>query len=406
MPLLRTCGYRVYQSTIYLASFFMNFSEPKVIQGAGSIEKIPSILLEKKKKCVLVVTDQVLFDLGLLKPLISALETTKIQFAIYHDTVPNPTIDNVESGLKLFDEIKAEAIIAFGGGSSMDCAKMIGARAANRKKSVPQMKGLLKVSHKPPLLIAVPTTAGTGSEATVAAVIVNSKTHEKYAINDMKLIPKYAVLDPQLLIGLPGKVTSTTGIDALTHAVESYTNHFQTRKTRRKSRNAVRLIKENLLETYQNPTNLEARKNMQLAAYDAGVAFTRGYVGNIHAIAHTFGGFYNVPHGLANAIIMPYVLRFYGKKADKRLAQLADVIALTPINNSRKEKAEAFIAWIDQMNQKMNIPKQIDRVLKSSDLPLMIERAYKEANPLYPTPIALSREQFKMLFHQVATLSE
>lgn len=263
------------------------------------------------------------------------------------------------------------------------------------------MKGLLKVKHKPAFLIAIPTTAGTGSEATVAAVISNAKTHEKYAINDPKLIPLYAVLDPKLLVSLPGKVTSTTGMDALTHAVEAYIGGSNTKATRKEAKEAVLLIKNNLLKSYQNPTDLEARNNMQIASYKAGLAFTRAYVGYVHAIAHTLGGMYGVPHGLANAVILPHVLRKFGSSCYTRLAELADYISLTDKDKTKKEKAEAFIDFIDELNAQMNIPNKIENVIQEKDLPIMVKRAIKEANPLYPVPDLWDEKDFLEIFKEI-----
>lgn len=392
---------RVYQSIFYLASFVLNFKEPIIIKGPGSIKEIAPILREKRIARVLLVTDQGLYKLKLHDPVIEALKLGGIDALTYHDTVANPTIDNIENALHQFDEFKAEAIIAFGGGSAIDCAKGVAVRATNRKKTIPMLKGVLKVRHRKKLLIAIPTTAGTGSEATVAAVVTNPETHEKYAINDPKLIPDYAVLDPNFLIKLPANVTSTTGMDALTHAVEAYTNHFQVKKSRRLAIEAIKLIFDNLELSYKEPTNLVARENMQMASYYAGVAFTRGYVGNVHAVAHTLGGFYGVPHGLANAVILPHVMRYYGSKVTRRLAELADVAGITTKTMSRQMKAQLFIEAIDGLNKRMNIPERFHEIIKEEDISLMIERAYHEANPLYPVPKIFSRQDFANIYHQI-----
>lgn len=393
--------YRVYQFVFYLASFVLNFKEPKIIKGPGSIKEIAPILRKKRITRVLLVTDQGLYKLKLHDPVVEALKLGGIDSVTYHDTVANPTIDNIERALEQFDEFKAEAIIAFGGGSAIDCAKGVAVRATNRKKTIPMLKGVLKVHHRKKLLIAIPTTAGTGSEATVAAVVTNPKTHEKYAINDPKLIPDYAVLDPDFLVKLPGNVTSTTGMDALTHAVESYTNYFQVKKSRCLAKEAVKLIFDNLELSYKDPTNIVARENMQMASYYAGVAFTRGYVGNVHAVAHTLGGFYGVPHGLANAVILPHVLRYYGDKVARRLAELADAAGITTEAMSHQQKAKLFIEAIDGLNQRMNIPARFQGIVKAEDISLMVERAYHEANPLYPVPKIFSRQDFVNIYHQI-----
>ena len=299
MNIFKTAYCRIYQKAMKFASNFLNFRAPVLLKGEDSLLKIKDILNENKKQSVLLVSDAFLSFTDYFQELVEDLEKSNIKVSIFNKVIPNPTIGNIEEGLNIYKENKCDAIIAYGGGSPIDCAKGIAARATNPKRPLPKMKGLLKVKHKPAFLIAIPTTAGTGSEATVAAVISNAKTHEKYAINDPKLIPLYAVLDPKLLVSLPGKVTSTTGMDALTHAVEAYIGGSNTKATRKEAKEAVLLIKNNLLKSYQNPTDLEARNNMQIASYKAGLAFTRAYVGYVHAIAHTLGGMYGVPHGLS-----------------------------------------------------------------------------------------------------------
>lgn len=262
------------------------------------------------------------------------------------------------------------------------------------------MKGVLKVRKKIPPLFAIPTTSGTGSEATVAAVVSNSETHEKYAINDHALIPKLAVLDPMLTVNLPPHITSTTGMDALTHAVEAYIGKSNTEETKQNSREAVQLIFNNLYESYINGSNINARKNMQKASYLAGVAFTRAYIGYVHAIAHTLGGFYSVPHGLANAIILPYVLEYYGKLVHKPLAELADLIGISNSSDTDEQKSKKFIDAIRKLNEDMNIPKKVNFIL-DKDIPVMVNRALKEANPLYPVPKILSKEDMVQLYQMI-----
>ena len=401
MNIFKTAYCRIYQKAMKFASNFLNFRAPVLLKGEDSLLKIKDILNENKKQSVLLVSDAFLSFTDYFQELVEDLEKSNIKVSIFNKVIPNPTIGNIEEGLNIYKENKCDAIIAYGGGSPIDCAKGIAARATNPKRPLPKMKGLLKVKHKPAFLIAIPTTAGTGSEATVAAVISNAKTHEKYAINDPKLIPLYAVLDPKLLVSLPGKVTSTTGMDALTHAVEAYIGGSNTKATRKEAKEAVLLIKNNLLKSYQNPTDLEARNNMQIASYKAGLAFTRAYVGYVHAIAHTLGGMYGVPHGLANAVILPHVLRKFGSSCYTRLAELADYISLTDKDKTKKEKAEAFIDFIDELNAQMNIPNKIENVIQEKDLPIMVKRAIKEANPLYPVPDLWDEKDFLEIFKEI-----
>ena len=392
---------RTFQFCLKIGMNFINFPSPNVISGEDSITKIKDVLIQNGKKVILVVTDNNLFSLGLLNKMLSSLEDGNIKYYLYKDVVPNPTIDNIEEGLKIYKDNKCEAIVAFGGGSPMDTAKGIGARVARKNKSISQMKGLLKVGRKLPLLIAVPTTAGTGSETTVAAVISNPITHEKYPVNDPKLVPSYAILDPNLIVGLPGKITSTTGMDALTHAIEAYIGNSNTKKTKKSAILAVQLIFNNLEETYNNPTNKEARNNMLLASYHAGIAFTRAYVGYVHALAHTLGGFYGVPHGLANSILLPVVLEKFGKSVYKKLAELADIVNLTDKKLSSKEKAEAFINEIKNMNKRMGIPSKLESVIKDEDIALMVKRADQEGNPLYPVPKLMDKKEFIDILNEI-----
>lgn len=388
---------RIYQAIFRGASRFLPWRKPILIEGINSVVKLPKIIKEEKVDKVLIITGKVIPTLGLMDGLLSALNEEKIEYVVYDKTVPNPTIDNIEEALKLYNLNHCKGIIAFGGGSPMDCAKGVGARVARPNKSIPQMKGLLKVRKKIPPLFAIPTTSGTGSEATIAAVISNTQTHEKYPINDMSLIPHYAVLDPALTVGLPPHITSTTGMDALTHAVEAYIGRSNTDETLALSRDAVKLIFDNIYQAYSNGSDLKARENMLKASYYAGVAFTRAYVGYIHAVAHTLGGFYGIPHGLANAVIMPYVLEYYGASVHEPLSELADLVCISSPMDTIEQKSNRFICAIKKFNEKMNIPKKISGII-DNDIPLMVERAYKESNPLYPVPMIFSKKDLQNIY--------
>lgn len=394
------CGYRLYQSAFKLAMPLLPWRKPVLLEGSGSVKKVPGLLEDLGIRSVLIVTDSTLMKLGLLDGLIAELGVNGCKYAVYDGTVPDPTIENVEAALKLYHENDCKAIIAFGGGSPIDCAKTVGARVARPGMPVEKMKGVLKIIFKIPTLIAVPTTAGTGSEVTLVAVISNSETHEKYPISDFCLIPHYAVLDPELTLKLPPHITAMTGMDAMTHAVEAYIGRSNTRETRQAALDAVSLIHENLLRAYENPGDLEARAAMLKGSYLAGVAFTRAYIGYVHAIAHTVGGFYGVPHGLANAIIMPQVLEYYGSAAEERLAELADHLRIGAGASTAREKAKLFIAYLLERNEKMSIPKHIEKIVES-DIPKMTSRALSEANPLYPVPRILFGEDLGKIYLKI-----
>lgn len=401
MSMLLEAGCRLFQQTLKISSNLLPWHEPRVVQGHNSIMLLPGLLKEQNIRRVLVVTDPGIVALGLPVPLLNALQKTGILVAVYSKTRPNPTIENIEEALVLYTAGQCEAIIAFGGGSSIDCAKVVGARAARPHLSVQQMKGLFKVMHRLPPLYAVPTTAGTGSEATVAAVVVNESTHEKYPVNDLSLIPKVAVLDTALTEGLPPFLTATTGMDALTHAVEAYIGRSNTSKTAHYARSATIRIFKYLYPAFENGQNHTARKQMQLAAYMAGVAFTRAYVGNVHAIAHTLGGYYNTPHGLANAVILPYMLNYYGASVHKPLAELAQLVNPNLLGQTEPQKARWFIEAIRRLNRSMGIPEKIEGI-RQEDIPFMVDNAFREANPLYPVPMVFDKQDFYAIYSMIS----
>ena len=391
---------RGYQFFLRIGSLFLDWSQPEITSGENSVLKISDVLKSKNIKNVLIVTDNMLRGLGLIDGLLEQLEKDGISAFVFSDVQPNPTIDNVESAKDFYLKNKCEAIVAFGGGSPMDCAKGAGARISNPERTISSMRGLFHVRKRPPLLLAVPTTAGTGSETSIAAVITDSKTHEKYAVNSTKIRPLYAFLDPALTTGLPQKITSTTGLDALTHAIEAYIGGSNTRKTRENAEIATKLIFENLETAYEDGKNIQARKNMLEASFCAGVAFTRAYVGYVHCIAHQLGGLYGIPHGLANAVILPYVLEYYGKSVYKPLAKLADCAGIGKGLKTKEEKAKAFIDEIKKMERRMEIPEKFEQI-KEEDIPTLVERALKEGNPLYPVPKIIDEKDCENIIRQL-----
>ena len=392
---------RIFQFFMKIGNCVMPYRMPEYIEGEDSVLKLPDWVKTKGISNVLVVTDNGLINIGLPAPMLGEMDKIGLKYTVFADIEPNPTSDDVEAGYQIYKDNGCEAIVAFGGGAPMDCAKAIGARVARPNKSVAQLQGLFKVMKKIPPFFAVPTTSGTGSETTVAAVITDSKTHHKAAINDMMLIPHYAVLDPKLTVGLPQFVTATTGMDALCHAVEAYTNHTYLSKYEKKlALEAIKLIYENLLKAYNNGKDINARQNMQKAAFYAGRAFTRGCVGYVHAVGHTLGGLYGIPHGLAMAVILPHVMRQFGTSVYKRLAECADICGITGTDN--REKAVNFIVWIEELNKKMGLPNGFAEI-RDKDIPQMISWAMKEANPLYPTPVIWRQADFEKLIGTLKT---
>lgn len=395
MNIARKIYCRVFQEVFHIAIPFLPYRKPMIL---SSVTELPKLFKEKNIDSVLIVTDKSIRGFGITKPLEDALSANGIKATVYDGTVANPTTDNVEEARKLYIASGSEAIIGFGGGSSIDAAKAVGARIAYPKKPLSKMEGILKVLKRIPLLVAIPTTAGTGSETTLASVIVDSETRHKYPINSFPLIPRYAVLDPEVTKTLPPSVTATTGLDALTHAVEAFIGRSTTKETRRDSIEAVRLIFSNIEKVYKDGSDVEARRAMLRAAFLAGSAFTKSYVGYVHAVAHSLGGKYNTPHGLANAVLLPYVLEYYGKSSWKKLAVLADAAGIA--GKSDEEKADAFIAEIRRMERELRIPTTLPEV-KEEDIEELSAYADKEANPLYPVPMLMDKEELKVFYRKI-----
>lgn len=390
--------FRVHQQLFRGASYFVKWRTPTILQGDNKYQDLAKRLSAYQR--ILIVTDQSLMQLGLLDELLETLSSAQISYFIYDKTEANPTITNVEEAFTMFQQNHCGTVLAFGGGSPIDCAKVVSARLARPKKSIPQMKGIQTIRKKTLPVFVIPTTAGTGSETTIAAVITNDHTHEKYAISDLCLIPAYAVFCPELTTKMPPSITATTGMDALTHAIEAYLGYANTKQTKQDALTSIKLINENLLEAYHNGSNLDARKSMQYASFYAGKAFTRAYVGNVHAIAHALGGLYHLPHGLTNAIILPFVLRAYGTKIHKKLASIAEYIGIGTKRDNVTDKAIKVISWIEELNHTMGIPTVIKEI-QAKDIPLLSKRAYLEANPTYPVPQIWSIAQFETMLYQL-----
>ncbi|HIY54625.1 MAG TPA: iron-containing alcohol dehydrogenase [Candidatus Dorea merdavium] len=386
---------RTFQTVFKIALPFLPYRKPKIV---GSVKALPEILKKRKCENVLIITDAGIRKLGLTQRLEKVLAKNEIPYTIYDRTVANPTTENVAEAVELYRANDCRAIIGFGGGSSMDCAKATGARIAKPHQSLAKMKGILKVHKRLPLLIAIPTTAGTGSETTLAAVITDAETRYKYAINDFPLIPRYAVLDPKVTLSLPPAITASTGMDALTHAVEAFIGNSTTYGTRKDALLAVKLIFENLDTVYNDGSNLDARRNMLHASFYAGCAFTKSYVGYVHAVAHSLGGQYNVPHGYANAVILPMVLEAYGSAVYKKLDKLAVEAGIADPEDSYEEGAKKFIQAIKDMKLRFHIGNTIPEILEE-DIPKLAHYADKEANPLYPVPVLMNARELENFYY-------
>lgn len=402
MFILKKLYCRIFQIGFRGALPILPYREPETVDSCKKLDKV----FEKENiTSVLVVTDKGIVNSGIAETVENVLKENNIRYTVYDKTMPNPTVGNVEEAYNIYKANNCNCLIAVGGGSSMDCAKAVGARVAYPEKTVGQMKGVLRILRRLPTLIAIPTTAGTGSEVTLAAIITDSEKQHKYALMSFPLIPHYAVLDASLTYSLPPHLTATTGMDALTHAVEAYIGRSTSKETRRLAEDATKKIFENIELAYNDGHNYQARKNMLYASYKAGVAFSKSYVGYIHAVAHSLGGQYGIAHGLANAVIMPYVLDAYGKSAYKKLYKLGVLTGICDKNDSYENGAKKFIEAIRELNRKMQIPDKLKGIQKE-DIEVMAKHAEKEANPLYPVPKLMTRKELEEFYYLVADWSD
>lgn len=396
---LKVLFFKIWQFILKWSSKLLPFRTPQMFIGPGSSLQLCEHIAGTGVKKLLIVTDGMLVKIGLLKPMQEKLQQLGISFVVYDGVLPNPTIAQIETGLAMLKQEGCTAILAVGGGSSIDAAKVIAARARN-PYPITWMAGLMRIIVPPMKLYAVPTTAGTGSEVTIAAVVSDPATTRKFAIMDTALVPKAAALDGALMTGLPANITAATGMDALTHAVEAYISRNHTRKTDQMALEATTLVMQNLTEAVKNGTNVDARQNMAQASFKAGVAFTIAGVGYVHAIAHNFGAYYHVPHGLANAIILPRVLDFSKPNCTARLAKLAEVSGLKKGGESEAQLADAFIAQVRKMNAEYGIPTQVDK-LKTSDIPEIANKAQSEAFWFYAVPRYMDKPALECFIGQM-----
>lgn len=392
--------YRFYQGIMKFAMKFMKYPEQQIISYPGAIDAIPGIVKEQKLKSVCLVCSKSVRRHGLLESLLAGLEKEEITYTIFEDIHPNTTTRNVEDGYRVYTKNNCQGMIAVGGGSVLDCAKIIGIKVANPALTFAEMKHMSAIKKPSPFMIAVPTTAGTGSESTVAGVVTDMEKKEKYAIVTFYSLPETVILDANLTVGLPKDISAYTGMDALTHAIEAYIGRFGTAYTDEKALQAIRLIYNNITKVYENGSQLEARNNMLVASNLAGMAFTRTYVGYVHAISHACSALYDVGHGKTNAIILPHVLRYYGKSAETKLANIAIYIGIGSKEEPEEVLAQRLIQKIESMNKEMGIPDKVEELLEQ-DVNTIVDKAIREANPSYPVPKIMNRTDCTFLVEKL-----
>ena len=390
---------RVETAALTLGCKFFTFREAVPVTGRGCRKEIPGVLKKLGVKKVLVVTGRHVGK-SIAPEIIENIRLSGLEAVHYSEVTANPTTTTVYEIKDMYMKEGCDGFFAIGGGSPIDAAKAAACLCARPRATLNDLAGLLKIMKNIPPFVAVPTTSGTGSETTMAAVVTDAETHHKYAIMDPHIIPDYAVMDPELVVGLPQKTTSATGMDALCHAVESYVSVMnRPEKSRRYAEEATVLIFRYLERAYNDGSDMEAREKLMEAAYKAGWSFGRTGVGNVHAIAHTLGGLYNTAHGLANAVILPIVLEDYGKAVCKPLARLAELAGIKT-DGSDEEKAKAFIAEIYAMNKRMDMPEGF-AFIEEKDIPQMCAYACSEANPTYPVPVIYDKPHFEKLIREI-----
>jgi len=396
---LQIKGYKGLMSTLKMAAKIVPMPKPVLFTGPGSSLELCEAIAQMETQRVMIVTDAMLMKIGLLKDIVKTLNQNGVETAIFDGVLPDPTYEHIESGLVFLKKNNCDAILAVGGGSSIDAAKIIAAGATNTKP-IRKMAGMFRVSKTPLPFFAIPTTAGTGSEVTIGAVVSDPVTHHKELLIDPKLVPMMAALDASLMTGLPASITSATGMDALTHAIEAYLSMNASKETDAYALAATRLITQNLPLVMKNGQDLIARQNMSQASYYAGLAITKAGLGYVHAISHNFGAHYGTPHGLGNSIVLPYVLDYSINASSSRLAKLAEVSGLKKGAESDLELAQKFIDYIRSMLKEFGIPEQLDS-LQKSDISSIAKAALKEAHYNYAVPKYMDQSNCEDLLNKM-----
>lgn len=381
---------RAYQGILRFAMRFIRIRIPK---SYSSLLNIPQIIKENNLSHPIIVSGKNVSKTAFVTSLLSKFKDESIPFSLYTNVGSDPTFSEIYDLYDFYTAQKCDSIIAIGGGSVIDACKALGCKIVKPDKMLSYFKGLLKVGKKPPFFIAVPTTAGTGSEATLASVITNETTGDKFAINDPNLVPDVCVLDSSVLVSVPKKIVAETGMDALCHAIEAYIGKSNTDLTKEYALKSISLIHDNLPALYASTSNDVIRQNMLDASFYAGISFTRAYVGYVHALAHAIGGTYHLPHGYCIAILLPHVLRAYRSSIAKPFAEINDRLHLSNPNAIKEEKMIAITHWINDLRERMNIPDTFQGKIRKEDYTKLANHASKEANPLYPVPKIFSKKK-------------
>ncbi|NLX18096.1 MAG: iron-containing alcohol dehydrogenase [Desulfobulbus sp.] len=362
--------------------------------GIGAAKQIPEKIRALGGTKPLIVTDKGITGAGITKQITDLLDEAKMDYVVFDETIPNPTDKNVHDGVDVYKKNNCDSLITLGGGSSHDCGKGIGLVIANGGK-IHDFEGVDKSSKPMPPYVAVNTTAGTASEMTRFCIITDLARKVKMAIVDWRVTPGVAVDDPLLMVGMPPALTAATGMDALTHAVEAYVSTIATPMTDSAAEKAIELIAKYLRPAVANGQDLEAREGMCFAQYLAGMAFNNASLGHVHAMAHQLGGFYDLPHGECNAILLPHVERFNLIAKMDRFIKIAELMGENTAGLAPRDAAELALVAIKKLSADIGIPaglielgKRYGKEVKASDIDTMVANAQKDAcgltNPRCP----------------------
>ena len=367
------------------------------LMGAGCLTEATDSIKSQGFKKGLIVTDKILNQIGIVKQVQDLLTEREVTTVVFDGTQPNPTIGNVEAGLELLKENDCDFVISLGGGSPHDCAKGIALVAANGGK-IGDYEGVDQ-SAKPQLpLIAINTTAGTASEMTRFCIITDEARHIKMAIVDKHTTPLVSVNDPELMLAKPASLTAATGMDALTHAVEAYVSIAATPITDAVAIKAIELIQAHLRKAVSHGDDIEAREQMAYAQFMAGMAFNNASLGYVHAMAHQLGGFYDLPHGVCNAILLPHVQRYNAQVCPERLTDVAKAMGVDVEGMSAEQGAEAALEAIVALSKDVGIPAGLKELgAKSDDISVLADNALKDACG-FTNPKQATHEEISAIF--------
>lgn len=349
------------------------------IMGVGSHTEVPALFIERGCKKPLIVTDQGMTRFGITQKFVDLMTKAGIVPVVYDETIPNPTDVGVMKGVEVYKKNKCDSIMTLGGGSPHDCGKGIGIVVTNGG-IINDYEGVDKSSKRMPTFVAVNTTAGTASEMTRFCIITDTKRHVKMALVDWRTTPDVAVNDPELMMGMPPALTAATGMDALTHAVEAYLSIIATPITDACAIKAIELVAQNLRGAVAYGNDMRSRDKMAYAEYLAGMAFNNASLGYVHAMAHQLGGFYDLPHGVCNAILLPHVCKFNLIAKVDRFDDIARAMGVNIEGFSKRKAADLAIEAIQQLSRDVGIPSGLTELgVQEKDLEVMAKNAQKDA---------------------------